>query len=150
MSSLDELRRENSELRSRLAELERALAEAAAHEQARSRVVSVVEASSEAILSTAMDGTILSWNPAAQRLFGFTAGEAVGRIDLEIVPFELLVEHQHAVERALRGEAVMIETRRRRRDGTSIAVSVIYARLADPTGKPLGISTMSHASPRTS
>jgi PAS domain S-box-containing protein len=145
MSSLEELRRENSELRNRLAELERALAEAAAIELQRSRVVSIVEASSEAILSTAMDGTIVSWNRAAERLYGYTPGEAVGRTDLELVPFDRLSEHQESIRRALRGEAVMLNTRRRRRNGTYVEVTVMYACLADPNGKPIGISTMAHA-----
>ena len=145
MSSLDELRRENTELRMRLAELERALAEAAAIELQRSRVVSIVEASSEAIMSTATDGTIMSWNRAAEKLYGYTPGEAVGRSDLERVPFDRLREHQHAVRRALDGEAVMLETKRRRRDGKLVEVTVMYARLADPNGKPIGISTMAHA-----
>ena len=145
MSSLEELLRENSELRHRLAELERALAEAAAIELQRSRVVSIVEASSEAIMSTATDGTILSWNRAAEQLYGYTPGEAVGRTDLELVPFDRLTEHQDAVRRALRGEAVMLETRRRRRNGLCVDVTVMYARLADPNGKPIGISTMAHA-----
>jgi PAS domain S-box-containing protein len=145
MSSLEELRRENSELRDRLAALERALAEAAAIALQRSRVVSIVEASSEAIMSTATDGTILSWNRAAERLYGYTPGEAVGRTDLELIPFDRLTEHQDAVRRALRGEAVMLDTRRRRRNGTYVEVTVMYARLADPNGKPIGISTMAHA-----
>lgn len=145
MSSLEELRRENTELRMRLAELEHALAEAAAIELQRARVVSIVEASSEAILSTATDGTIMSWNRAAERLYGYTPGEAVGRSDLELVPFDRLHEHQDAVRRALRGEAVMLETRRRKRDGSYVEVSVMYARLADPNGKPIGISAMAHA-----
>jgi PAS domain S-box-containing protein len=145
MSSLEELLRENSELRDRIAELERALAEAAAVELQRSRVVSIVEASSEAIMSTATDGTIVSWNRAAERLYGYTPGEAVGRTDLELIPFERLSEHQDATRRALRGEAVMLDTRRRRRNGTYVEVTVMYARLADPNGKPIGISTLAHA-----
>lgn len=145
MSSLEELRRENSELRNRLAELERALEEAAAVERRHQRVVSIVEASSQAIISTATDGTILSWNRAAERLYGYTPGEAVGRVDLELVPFDRLAEHQDALRRALRGEAVILETRRRRRHGSVVEVAIMYARLADPSGKPIGISTMAHA-----
>jgi PAS domain S-box-containing protein len=145
MSSVEELRRENRELRERLAELERALAEASAIELQRARVVSIVEASSEAIMSTATDGTILSWNRAAERLYGYTVGEAVGRTDLELIPFDRLTEHQDAIRRALRGEAVMLDTRRRRRDGTYVEVTVMYARLGDLNGKPIGISTMAHA-----
>src|SRR6185503_1642862 len=130
MSSLDELLRENTELRHRLAEAE--------------RLVTIVEASSEAILSTATDGTILAWNRAAERLYGYTAGEAVGRNDLELVPFDRLTEHKDAVSRALRGEAVMFDTKRRCRDGKLVDVTVLYLSLADPNGKPIGLSVLSH------
>ena len=71
-------------------------------------------------MSTATDGTILSWNRAAEQLYGYTPGEAVGRTDLELIPFDRLSEHQDAIRRALRAEAVMLDTRRRRRNGTYI------------------------------
>lgn len=130
MSSLDELLRENTELRSRLAQLE--------------RVVSVVEAASEAILSTATDGTILSWNRAAERLYGFTPGEAVGRSDLELVPFDKLQEHKLCIERAWRGGAVLLDTRRRRRDGKTVDVTILYVGLVD-NDRPIGIAMIAHA-----
>ena len=129
-SSVDELRREVSELRVRLAEME--------------RVVSVVEASSEAIWSTATDGTIMSWNRAAERLYGHTPGEAIGRSDLELVPFDRLAEHKAVVARALAGETVLLDTCRSRRDGSIVDVTIMYVRLADPNGKPIGISVIGH------
>ena len=130
MSALEELVRENTELRSKLAQLE--------------RVVSVVEAASEAILSTATDGTILSWNRAAERLFGFTPGEAVGRSDLELVPFDRLAEHKRTIERTLKGDAVLLDTRRRRRDGKSVDVTILYVGLVD-NGRPIGVAMIAHA-----
>lgn len=145
MASVEELRRENSELRSRLAELEKALEEATNAAEARSRVASIVEASSEAILSMALDGTILAWNRAAEQLYGYTPGEAVGRSCLELVPFDRLAEHRRAVERALAGEAVILDSRRRRRDGALVEIAALYVRLVDPNGKPLGLSVMAHA-----
>jgi len=126
-SSTEELARENAELKSRLAQLE--------------RFATVVQSSNEAIVSSVSDGTIVCWNAAAERLYGFTTGEAIGRSDLELVPFERLAEHESAVELARRGASIVLETRRRRRDGTQIAVAVTYARLVDPDGKLLGICT---------
>jgi PAS domain S-box-containing protein len=126
----DDLRRENAELRTLLARAE--------------RIVSIVEASSEAIVATAMDGTIVSWNAAAERLFGFTPGEALGRNVLETVPFDLLGEHREAFERAGRGRAVSLSTRRRRRDGDEVIVAITYARMAEPGGKLLGMTIMAH------
>ncbi|HEU0035124.1 MAG TPA: PAS domain S-box protein [Kofleriaceae bacterium] len=129
---VDELLRENEELRSRLAHV--------------ARIVSIVQHSSEAIASTATDGTLLCWNKAAERLYGFTAGEAIGRSVLELVPFDRLAEHKDAVARALGGQSVVLETRRRRRDGSIVMCRVTYARLADDeTGKLLGCSITAHA-----
>ena len=127
----DDLRRENAELRTLVDRLERA--------------ATVVEASSEAIVSTAPDGTLLSWNAAAQRLYGFTAGEAIGRDCVELVPFDRLVEHARAVARAQAGERVVFESRRRRKDGREVAVELRYARLIDPAGTLLGMAIVAHA-----
>jgi len=127
----DDLRRENAELKTQVERLE--------------RVASVVEASTEAIVSTAPDGTLLSWNAAAQRLYGFTAGEAIGRNCVELVPFDRLAEHARAIERAARGDRVVLESRRRRKDGREIAVEVRYARLIDPDGALLGLAIVAHA-----
>jgi PAS domain S-box-containing protein len=127
----DDLRRENAELRTRVERLERA--------------ASIVEASTEAIVSTAPDGTLLSWNAAAQRLYGFTAGEAIGRNCVELVPFDRLVEHARAVARALAGARAVFESRRRCKDGREIAVELRYTRLIDPAGTLLGIAIVAHA-----
>jgi PAS domain S-box-containing protein len=127
----EDLARENAELRSRLQQLE--------------RLASVVQASNEAIVSSASDGTIVCWNAAAERLYGFTIGEAIGRSDLELIPFERLSEHESAIALAKRGASIVLETRRRRRDGTQVTVAITYARLTDPDGKLLGISTIAHA-----
>ncbi len=131
MTSIEELWRENLELRTRVEELERA--------------VTVVRTSSEAITSTALDGTILWWNAAAERLYQYTPGEAVGRSHLEIIPFERLTEHADAVSRAMRGVPVILETKRRRMDGSQVVVRVLYSRLADEDGRATGFATMAHA-----
>lgn len=131
MTSIEELWRENLELRTRVEELERA--------------VTVVRTSSEAITSTALDGTLLWWNAAAERLYHYTPGEAVGRSHLEIIPFERLTEHADAVARAMRGLPVILETKRRRQDGSQVAVRVLYSRLADEDGRATGFATMAHA-----
>ncbi|MEJ7601284.1 MAG: PAS domain-containing protein [Kofleriaceae bacterium] len=129
--SVEDLARENRELRSLLAQLE--------------RQAMVVQASNEAIVSSATDGTIVCWNLASERLYGFTIGEAIGRSDLELIPFERLAEHTRAVDLAKRGASIVLETVRRRCDGSQVAVAVTYARLTDPNGKLLGISTIAHA-----
>lgn len=144
-SSVDELRRENAELKVRLADLEKALRDSEEMQHARERAITIVEASSAAIFSTGLDGTLLCWNAAAERLYGFTSGAAIGRNALELVPFDRLAEHDHAVRAALKGEPVVLETHRRRVDGKTVAVRITYTRLADANGKLLGISTLAHA-----
>ena len=59
------------------------------------------------------------------------------------MPFDRLTEHKDAVARALCGEAVMFDTRRRRRDSSVVDVTVLYVSLADPNGKPIGLSVLS-------
>lgn len=145
MASDDELRRENAALRARLADLEKALAEAEETRHTRARTLTIVEASSAAIFSTALDGTLLCWNTAAEKLYGFSTGAAIGRNALELVPFDRLEEHVDAVRKAVAGEHVVLETQRRRRDGKPVAVRIFYTRLVDAGGKVLGISTLAHA-----
>jgi PAS domain S-box-containing protein len=132
--SHDDLLRENEALRQRLARAE--------------RIVVMVEMCSEAIVSTSTDGTIVCWNTAAERLFGFPAGLAIGRNILELVPFDRLHEHREAVSGAAGGKTVVLATRRRRDDGSELAVAVTYARLADPDGKLTGYTIMAHAAER--
>lgn len=145
LTPVDELRRENAELKARLADLEKALRDAEEVQHARARALTIVEASSAAIFSTGLDGTLLCWNSAAEKLYGFTTGAAIGRNALELVPFERLDEHVGAMRQALAGDPVVLETMRRRADGSRVAVRMIYARLADANGKPLGVSAIAHA-----
>jgi PAS domain S-box-containing protein len=142
---VDELRREKLALQLRIAELEQALRDAEEVQHARARAITIVEASSAAIFSTAVDGTLLCWNAAAAKLYGFSIGAAIGRNALELVPFDRLDEHMTAVRRAIAGEHVLLDTTRRRADGSTVAVRVIYARLADEHGKLLGVGTHAHA-----
>ena len=131
--STDELLRENEALRQQLARVE--------------RIVVMVEACSEAIVSTSLDGTIVCWNSAAERLYGFSSGSALGRNIVELVPFDRLREHREAVIRTSGGDTVVLTTKRRRAEGREVVVAVTYARLADPNGKLLGYSMMAHAVP---
>jgi PAS domain S-box-containing protein len=127
--SQEDLLRENEALRQQLARAE--------------RIVAMVESCSEAIVSTSTDGTIVCWNTAAERLFGFTS--AVGRNILELVPFDRLSEHRDALAAASRGTTVVLATRRRRDNGSEIEVAMTYARLADSNGKLTGYTMLAHA-----
>ena len=93
----------------------------------------VVESSNDAIITKSLDGTITGWNRAAERLFGFTSAEAVGRrIDL-IVPPDRRAEVTSILEQIARGEPIeAYETVRVHQDGRN--VDVIAEHLADPIG----------------
>lgn len=107
------------------------------------RFASIVESSDDAIIGMALDGTIESWNPAAERLFGWSAADARGQ------PMSMLVPPGHAdhleqiLSNILRGQRIThYETFRRRRDGTVLGVSLSVSPVRDPHGALLGASTI--------
>ena len=110
-------------------------------EESRARLAAIVEASDDAIVSKALDGTIRSWNPGAARIFGWTAAEAVGRsIDL-IIPPELRDEERQILARLRRGERVEhFESVRVTRDGRRVAMSLAISPLFDEQGRVIGAS----------
>ena len=89
------------------------------------RLAAVVESSDDAVISQGLDGVIETWNRAAERLFGYTAAEAIGRpIDL-IVPGDCRPDEASVVARALRGEAVThFETTATTKAGGMVPVSL--------------------------
>ncbi|HMJ28017.1 MAG TPA: PAS domain S-box protein, partial [Xanthobacteraceae bacterium] len=112
------------------------------HYAARERLFSAaVESSHDAIITKSLDGTITGWNPAAERLFGFTAAEAVGEsIDL-IVPTDRMTEAHDILGRIGRGEGIEHhETIRLRRDGTPVEVSLSISPIKTSSGKIIGAS----------
>src|SRR5438552_5602824 len=110
----------------------------------RSRLLAaIVESSSDAIISKLLDGTILSWNDGATRLYGYTAEEMIGKSVLSVVPAERLEEWQELVGRARRGECVSgIETVRVRKDGSRVDVAFKLSPLKDDRGKIVALSTI--------
>jgi PAS domain S-box-containing protein len=100
-----------------------------------------VESSHDAIVTKSLQGTITGWNPAAERLFGFSAVEAVGRdIDL-IVPPELRAGMRDVLSRIGRGEPVEDhETVRLRKDGSAVPVSLSISPIRAPSGAIVGAS----------
>jgi PAS domain S-box-containing protein len=91
--------------------------------EAAERLAAVVRSSSDAVVSKTLDGTITAWNPAAERLYGYAAHEAVGCSIEMLVPPEKRRELAGVLARVARGEAVeQLETTRIRRDGRRIRV----------------------------
>jgi two-component system, LuxR family, sensor kinase FixL len=101
----------------------------------------VVESSNDAIVSTTLKGVIASWNASAQRIFGYTEREAMGRHISIIFPPDLPDEETEMVVRLQQGEKIQnFETRRRRKDGQERLVSISVALVRDKEGMPIGIS----------
>ena len=112
-------------------------------EEAIGRLASIVESAQEAIFSTSLDGTILTWNLGAERLYCYTAEEAIGRHVSLIVPPDRAEEIAVIRDRVERGEGVSrYETVRRRKDGSEVEVAVTSSPIFDGWGAVTGASTI--------
>ena len=112
-------------------------------EATRARLAAIVDSSDDAIISLAMDDTILTWNAGAERLFGYAASEMIGRSRALLVPVGQGVELVSIMERAARGEAgEALETRRMRKDGSVVDVSLVFSPMTDATGRITSVSTI--------
>ena len=101
----------------------------------------IVESSDDAIVSKDLDGTIRSWNRAAERMFGYSAQEAVGRSIRMIIPSDLQSEEDSVLQRIRAGQVVdHFETRRQRQDGSEVLVSLTVSPLLDDHGRVIGAS----------
>jgi hypothetical protein len=104
-------------------------------EQTNARLAALVESSDDAIFSQSLAGEILSWNAGAERLFGYTAGEAVGQPVALLFPAGGAVEAAAIAERTLRGETTrQLETVRIRKDGCPVEVSLTVSPVIDGGG----------------
>jgi two-component system sensor kinase FixL len=110
-------------------------------EEMTSRLAAIVTSSDDAIIGKTLDGTVTDWNSGAEAIFGYTAAEAVGK------PLSMLLlagqedEMLHILERIREGERVEhYETRRRRKDGEVIDVSLTISPIWDSNGQLLGAS----------
>ncbi len=109
--------------------------------EARYRLAAIVESSDDAIIGKTLDGFVTSWNAGAERIFGYTAEEAVGRHISFLVPPMQRDEIPSILERLRRGERIAhFETRRRRKDGTIIDVSLSISPIRDDAGRVIGAS----------
>ena len=112
-------------------------------EEATLRLAAIVASASDAIVGKTTDGVITSWNAAAERLFGYTEAEALGRSVFMLVPSELQAAEQDLLERVRRGERVEFSiTERLRRDGSRLAVSLTVSPVWDAAGVVVGVSSI--------
>ncbi len=104
-------------------------------------LAAIVQNADDAIVSKDLDSIVTSWNPAAARIFGYTEDEMIGQSILRIVPLELAGEENEIVSRIRRGERIdHFETKRRRKDGTVIDVSLTISPIRDGGGTIIGAS----------
>src|SRR5580692_2962319 len=102
-------------------------------------LAAIVDSSDDAIISKTLDGVITSWNKSAERLFGYTCEEAVGRHITLIIPEDRRDEEAKILERLKRGERIdHFETFRRRKDGTLLNLSLTISPVKDDTGCIVG------------
>jgi diguanylate cyclase (GGDEF)-like protein/PAS domain S-box-containing protein len=107
------------------------------------QMAAVVESSNDAMISQDLDGKVMSWNPAAERLYGFSFNEAYGK------PISIIIPHTHQQEfndvwdQVVAGEQIQnFETERVTKDGHRVDVSMSVAPIKDATGEVVGVSTI--------
>ena len=112
-------------------------------EQATRLLAAIVESSHDAIVSKSLNGVITSWNKGAERLFGYTAEEAVGQNITLIIPPERRDEERTIVEQLTRGERIdHLETVRMCKDGSLLDVSLAISPMKDASGRVVGASKL--------
>jgi PAS domain S-box-containing protein len=110
-------------------------------EEAKGKLAALVAHSEDAIIGKDLNGIITSWNIGAERLFGYTANEAIGKPVTLLIPDDRLDEEPMIIERIRRGEAVEhFETVRRRKDGTLLDISLTISPVRDDRGRVVGVS----------
>jgi PAS domain S-box-containing protein len=104
-------------------------------------MAAIVESSDDAIISTDLNGIVVSWNKGAEKLFGYTAAEVIGKPRRILIPSGLGDEEPYILECIKRGERVdHYETVRRSKDGHEIGISLTVSPIRDKSGKVIGAS----------
>jgi len=102
------------------------------------QLAAIVESSDDAILSKDLNGIIASWNGGAERIFGYTASEAVGQSILLIIPPERVHEETMVLDRIRAGQFVQMETVRRHKSGKDVAISLTVSPVKNAQGRIVG------------
>jgi diguanylate cyclase (GGDEF)-like protein/PAS domain S-box-containing protein len=112
-------------------------------EESQRWLATIVESSTDAIIGATLDGNILSWNQAAEHMYGYSAEEMIGRPIALLAPPERAEEGARLIERVRQGERIEnFETRRRRKDGKQLYVSLTISPIRDAIGTIRGVSTI--------
>ena len=138
-----QLHARNRQLADQAHRLERALAGRKEAQESVAQLAAIVEASDDAITRAASDGTITTWNPGAERLFGYPAAEIVGRPMAVLVPPDRMEELTTVARQIDSGAGVEDhETRGLRKDGTEVDVSLTVSPIRDETGAVSGAAVI--------
>jgi PAS domain S-box-containing protein len=110
-------------------------------DEAAQHLASIVESSDDAIVSKDLNGIIRTWNKGAERLFGYTAEEVVGKPITIIIPEDRQSEEPHILEQIRRGKSIEhYETQRVRKDGSFVDISLTVSPVRDVDGRIVGAS----------
>lgn len=108
---------------------------------ASARLAAIIESSFDAIIAKDLNSIITDWNPAAERMFGYTAAEAIGQSIVMLIPEHLREEETEIIRRIRANERIeSYETVRLRKDGTRIQVSLTVSPVRDASGRVVGAS----------
>lgn len=112
-------------------------------EELHARLAAIVESSTDAIASATLDGMVQTWNDGAQRIFGYSAEEMIGRSIFILIPPDRYAEEHDIVRQVQDGQRInQYETARIKKDGTTLEVSVTVSPMKDPHGRVVGIAVI--------
>jgi PAS domain S-box-containing protein len=107
------------------------------------RFTALIASSRDAIIGKALDGTITSWNPGAEQMFGYSAAEMIGQSVFRLIPDELYATERDVLDKLTRGETVaMAEVERVRKDGQRIWISLSVSPIRDASGRIVGAASI--------
>jgi two-component system cell cycle sensor histidine kinase/response regulator CckA len=107
------------------------------------RLAAIVASSDDAIVGKDLDGTVTSWNAAAERIFGYSAAEMVGRSIYTLIPPELYPVEEQILSQLAHGRPVEFsETERIRKDGTRIFIALSISPIRDASGRVIGTASI--------
>ncbi|HEX8367932.1 MAG TPA: PAS domain S-box protein [Pyrinomonadaceae bacterium] len=110
-------------------------------DKTKAHLAAIIESSSDAIISKDLNSVITTWNKGAEKIFGYTAAEAIGKSVTMLMPPNRIDEEPQILKRIKRGESMEhYETRRRRKDGTDIDISLTVSPIRDDDGNIIGAS----------
>jgi two-component system cell cycle sensor histidine kinase/response regulator CckA len=112
-------------------------------EETTARLAAIVTSSDDAIISTTLEGIIVTWNAGAERVYGYAASDMIGHNIARFVPSDKRAELVPILQQVGVGNRVKsFETQRLRRDGSRVDISLTVSPITDPTGRVIGASTI--------